>query len=93
MSDIPAIPLERIGRALRRSGGNMKQAAEKLKMPRRALIEIVRARPDLMDQALEASERALDKAEATIRQAMREGEPMKRMAAASHIVRTSRRWR
>lgn len=85
--------MKKIGRALRRSGGNMKQAAEKLKIPRRELIALVHAEPALLDQALEASERVIDKAEAALRQAMREAEPLKAMAAASAIVRTSRRWR
>jgi hypothetical protein len=71
----------------------MKQAAEKLKMPRRELIALVDERPELLEQALEAKERALDKSEAVIRQAMREGDAVKRMTAASHIVRTSPRWR
>jgi hypothetical protein len=71
----------------------MKQAAEKLKMPRRELIALVAERPELLEQALEAKERALDKSEAVIRQAMREGDAVKRMTAASHIVRTSSRWR
>ena len=56
----------------------------------RALID---AEPELLDQALEANERALDKAEAAIRQALRDGEPRKAMAAAVSILRTSRRWR
>jgi Xaa-Pro aminopeptidase len=88
-----APPLKRIRRALRRSGGNLRQAALELKMPRRDLSSLIDAEPELMEQALEAKERALDKAEATIRQAMREGDMVKRMTAAVHIVRASGRWR
>jgi uncharacterized protein YukE len=85
--------MKRIRRVLRQSGGNLRQAAEKLKMTRRELTALIDAEPELLEQALEAHERALDKAEATLRQALREGEPRKAMAAAGAIVRTSRRWR
>lgn len=85
--------MKRIRRVLRLSGGNLRQAAGELKMTRRELQAIISAEPELLDQALEAHERALDKAEATIRQALRDGDPRKAMAAASTIVRTSRRWR
>jgi hypothetical protein len=85
--------MKRIRRALRRSGGNLRQAARELKMTRPELQALISAEPELLEQALEANERALDKAEATIRQALREGEPVKMMTAAVHVLRTSRRWR
>ena len=92
MSDLAA-PIKRIRRVLRRSGGNLRQAARELKMTRPELTALISADPELLGQALEANERALDKAEAAIRQSMREGEPRKMMTAAVHILRTSRRWR
>jgi hypothetical protein len=85
--------MKRIRRALRRSGGNLRQAARELKMTRPELQALISAEPELLEQALEANERALDKAEATIRQALREGETPKRIGAAAHILRTSGRWR
>lgn len=54
---------------------------------------MIKADPELLDQALEANERALDKAEALLRQALREGEPRQQIAAAGHIVRGSSRFR
>ena len=94
VSDMEApLPLKRVRRALRRSGGNLRQAAADLKIPKRELRSLIDAEPELLEQALEANERALDKVEATIRQAMREGDPRKAMAAAAAIVRTSPRWR
>ena len=85
--------LKKAARALRRSGGNLKQAAENLKIKRAELKALVDAHPDLLDAALEAHERGLDKAEAAIRHAMHDSEPRKAMAAAVSILRTSRRWR
>lgn len=85
--------MKKIGRALRRSGGNLRQAANELKTPCAELKALIDAEPSLQVQALEANERALDKAEATLRQAMREAEPRKAMTAAVAILRTSRRWR
>lgn len=85
--------MKRIRRALRRSGGNLRQAAKELKMTRPELQALISAEPELFEQAIEAHERALDKAEAAMRQALREGEPRKMMTAAGAILRTSRRWR
>lgn len=78
---------------MRRSGGNVHQAAVELKITRIELRAMIKADPELLDQALEANERALDKAEALLRQALRDGDPRKRIAAAGHIVRTSSRFR
>jgi hypothetical protein len=93
VSDIPDVQLKRIARVLRRSGGNMRQAAIKLKMARPELAALLRAKPLLLEAALEAEERALDLAEANLRQALRSENQRERLAAASHIVRRSPRWR
>jgi hypothetical protein len=54
---------------------------------------LIQAEPELLEQALEAHERALDRAEATIREALRDGDRRKAMTAAATILRTSKRWR
>lgn len=93
MSDIANIPLKRIRRALRLSTGNLSQAARKLKVNRVDLRAYIDANPELVEAALEAEERAIDKAEASLRAALRDPDPLKRLAAAAHIVRTRRLWR
>lgn len=85
--------MKRIRRVLRRSGGNLRQAAIELKMTRPELQALISADPELIDQALEAHERALDKAEAAIRQALRDDDLRKAFVAATAILRTSRRFR
>jgi hypothetical protein len=51
---------------------------------------MVKADPRLIDAALEAAELALDKAEAALLKAMREGQLKDRLKAAAFIVRQRR---
>ena len=86
--------IKKISRALRRSGGNIKGAANALKIPYGELKALIDENLELQTNAFEAEERALDKAEAALIKAMRTAaDPRKRMAAAGHIARTSSRWR
>ena len=82
----------RVEKALLDSGGSLRAAAIALSVPWPDLRQLTRAWPGLHEAAIEAEERALDQAEATLRQALRSESQITRLQAASHIVRRSRRW-
>lgn len=73
--------------------GSMRAASIALGVPWPDLRQLARAWPGLLEAATEAEERALDQAEATLRQALRSESALTRLQAASYIVRRSERWR
>ena len=83
------LDLEAAGRELIRTGGNVSAAARALGVPKPDLRLLVYARPELMDAALEAEERALDEAEALLLEAMSVGDMRQRIRAAGLFLRTT----
>jgi hypothetical protein len=72
--------------------GSMRAAAIALNVPWPDLRQLAKTWPGLLEAATEAEERALDQAEAALRQALRSESALTRLQAASHIVRRSGRW-
>lgn len=83
------LDLEAVGLELIKTGGNVKAAARALGVPRRDLRALTDAVPDLMDAALEATERALDEAEAVVLAAFKDDDARKRIRAAGLYLRGS----
>jgi hypothetical protein len=86
------LDLEALGRELIRTGGNVSAAARALGVPTPDLRQLVYARPELLDAALEAEALVIDEAEAELKAAMRGegGEPMAtRIRAAAFLLRNS----
>jgi hypothetical protein len=93
MVKVPAscasLNLKRVYRALVATHGNTTAAAKKLRVPPADLRLLIRAVPAVHDAALEAEERALDKAEAVIVAALDGPDVAKRLAAAAYLLKTS----
>jgi hypothetical protein len=83
------LDLEAAGRELIRTGGNVSAAARALGVPTPDLRLLVYARPELLDVALEAEERAVDEAEALLLEAMSAGEMRWRIRAAGLFLRAT----
>jgi hypothetical protein len=81
------LDLEAVADALIRTGGAVCAAARALGVPTRDLRQLVYARPELLDAALEAEERAIDEAEAALREATRTGPLSRRIVAAGFFLR------
>jgi hypothetical protein len=90
---MPEVDREAALGALIAHAGNVRAAARALGVPAPALHAFTTANPDVLALALEAEERALDKAEAAIKRALRHGSLEQRMKAAAFLVRTSGRLR
>jgi CRP-like cAMP-binding protein len=72
-----------------RFAGNIKAAAEALRITRAELRKIVDMNPKLLEAAFEMEERRLDRAQAVIMKGMREGKLAERLQAAAAILRLS----
>lgn len=88
---------KRVIRELERAEGNVSAAARRLGAPIIDLRRMTRARPELMEVALEAAERAMDEAEAAIYEGLDSPDKTKRLEAAAYLLRKSpaakrRRW-
>jgi hypothetical protein len=83
------LDLEAVGEALIRAGGAVCVAAKALGVPTPDLRRLIYARPELLDAALEAEERALDEAEAAMRTAIRTGDMRRRIRAAGLFLRAT----
>jgi Bacterial regulatory protein, Fis family len=81
------LDLEAVGLELIRTSGNVSAAARALGVPRRDLRLLTDAVPELMDAALEATERALDEAEAMVLEAVRAPDKRRAIKAASFYLR------
>jgi hypothetical protein len=83
------LDLSEVERELIRRDCNVSAAAKSLGVPVHDLRLLTRARPKLMEAAFEAVERSLDEAEATMRDAMRNGDARQRVAAAGYLLRNT----
>jgi hypothetical protein len=81
------LDLEAVGLELIRARGNVSATARTLGVPTHDLRLLTYAVPELMDAALEATERALDEAEAIVLEAMRTGDMGRRIRAAGFLLR------
>ena len=88
---LDAIAPEAIAAALIEARGSIVKAAKALGVNAVELRRLCLAEPSLIEAALEAHELALDRAEAELLSAMREGELSTRLQAAAYIVRRSGR--
>jgi ABC-type hemin transport system substrate-binding protein len=79
--------------ALIEHAGNVSAAARALGAPPMEMRAFINANTDVLAMALEAEERALDKAEAAIKRALRHGSLEQRMKAAKAVLRMSGRLR
>jgi transposase-like protein len=79
--------------ALIEHAGNVCAAARAIGVHPKALRAFTNANPDVLAAALEAEERALDKAEAAIKRALRHGSLEQRMQVAKLVLRMSARRR
>jgi hypothetical protein len=91
--DLRDIDPERIADALVEAEGNIVAAAKALSVRPSHLRKLTNSQPQLIEAALEAAELALDKAEAGLLKAMRQGQLSTRLQAAAFIVRSRRRGR
>lgn len=82
------IDLEEAKQALIEADASHLKAAKKLGVPVIELRRLITRNHALMDVALEAAERHLDKAEQIIRDGMNSADPMKRVEAAALILRS-----
>lgn len=83
------LDLAEVERELVRRDCNVSAAAKGLGVPVHELRLLTRARPRLMEAAFEAVERSLDEAEAIVREAMSNGDPRQRIAAAGYLLRNT----
>jgi hypothetical protein len=83
------LDLEAVGLELIRTGGNVKAAARALGVPTHDLRLLTYAVPELMDAALEATEKALDEAEAMVREAIRAPDTRRAIKTAGLYLRNS----
>jgi hypothetical protein len=81
--------LDKAFRELVSNGGNVSAAARKLGVPVSDFRLLTRAKPELIDAALEAHEQALDKAEAVILKALHSKDAGRAFEAAKTILRFS----
>ena len=79
--------------ALIKAEGSTIKAAKALKVRTGDLRRLCRIEPIIIEAALEATELALDKAEARIFRSLRKGQLSNRLQAAAFIVRRSRKAR
>ena len=84
---------DRIIEALIKAEGSVINAAKALKVRTADLRRLCRTEPLVIEAALEATELALDKAEARIFRSLRKGQLSTRLQAASFILRRSRKGR
>ena len=86
--NVKDIDPERIIEALAKAEGSVWKAAKALNVRTGELRRFCLKAPRLMEAALEASELALDKAEAQVFRALRTGQLSNRLQAAAFIVRS-----
>ena len=79
--------------ALVKAEGSTINAAKALNVRTGDLRRLCRTEPLVIEAALEATELALDKAEARILRSLRKGQLSNRLQAAAYIVRRSRKAR
>jgi hypothetical protein len=77
----------RIKRALGKTAGNVVAAARAFGVKGHDLRLLVRIHPGLLEQAIEAEEQRLDKAQATLLAALRSEDKRLRLRAADFILR------
>ena len=77
--------------ALIKAEGSTIKAAKALKVRTADLRRLCRTEPIIIEAALEATELALDKAEARIFRSLRKGQLSNRLQAASFILKKGRR--
>jgi hypothetical protein len=82
---------EQIVEALTKAEGSTIRAAKALNVGAHDLRRFCLREPRLMEAAFEASELALDKAEAQVFRALRTGQLSNRLQAAAFIVKSRRR--
>jgi hypothetical protein len=87
--DCADLDLDAVGEALTRAGGGVCAAAKALSIAPPALRRLIYARPELLDAALEAEERALGEAEAVVVAAIRAGDMSRRIRAAGLFLRAT----
>jgi cytidylate kinase len=83
------LDLEAVGLELIRTGGNVRAAARALGVPTHDLRLLTYAVPELIDAALEATERALDEAEALVLEAVRAPDVRRGIKAAGLYLRAT----
>ena len=91
--NLKGIGQDRIIEALVKAEGSTIKAAKTLNVRTGDLRRLCRTEPIIIEAALEATELALDKAEARIFRSLRKGQLSNRLQAASFIVRRSRKGR
>jgi hypothetical protein len=74
-------------RALKEAGGSVGKAARALEVPSADLRKFVSANPKLREEALEATERDLDKAESIILDGLDSRDKLKRLEAAVQVLK------
>jgi hypothetical protein len=84
-----SVDLTAVERELTRTGGNVSAVAKVFSVPVHDLRVLTRARPRLIEVALEAEEQRLDEAQAALVATLRCDEMPKRLAAAGFILRMS----
>ena len=84
------VETSKLAEALIKAEGSVPKAARALGMKPSELRTLIKAEPQLLDAALEASELALDEAEAELLHAMRTGPLADRLQAAAFLRRPRR---
>ena len=79
----------RVIRELKAADGNVSAAARKLQVSTVDLRRMTNAWPELMLVALEAAEKAMDRAEAAIYEGLNHPDKRRRLDAAAYILRKS----
>ena len=82
------IDLEEAKQALIEADASLVNAAKKLGVPAIELRRLIARNHELIEIALEAAERDLDKAEQTLRNGLNSKDPMKRLQAAARILKS-----